>query len=76
MASGSRTKHSHSQVQAQSSGTSNVNYKDSISKAIAQYTADARLHAVFEQSGNSGKSFDYSESVKTTTQYAVPEQQA
>nr|CAA05298.1 phytochrome B1 [Solanum lycopersicum] len=53
MASGSRTKHSYhnsSQGQAQSSGTSNMNYKDSISKAIAQYTADARLHAVFEQS--------------------------
>ncbi|XP_009606016.1 phytochrome B [Nicotiana tomentosiformis] len=77
MASGSRTKHSHQsgQVQAQSSGTSNVNYKDSISKAIAQYTADARLHAVFEQSGESGKSFDYSQSVKTITQSVVPEQQ-
>ncbi|PHT59398.1 Phytochrome B [Capsicum baccatum] len=79
MASGSRTKHSphnssQGQAQAQSSGTSNVNYKDSISKAIAQYTADARLHAVFEQSGESGKSFDYSQSVKTTTQ-SVPEQQ-
>lgn len=83
MASGSRTKHSphnssqgqgQAQAQAQSSGTSNVNYKDSISKAIAQYTADARLHAVFEQSGESGKSFDYSQSVKTTTQ-SVPEQQ-
>lgn len=47
---------------------------DSISKAIAQYTVDARLHAVFEQSGESGKSFDYSQSVKTTTQ-SVPEQQ-
>ncbi|KAI4371374.1 hypothetical protein MLD38_019617 [Melastoma candidum] len=43
-------------------------------KAIAQYTADARLHAVFEQSGESGKSFDYSQSVKTTSQ-SVPEQQ-
>ncbi|CAN4091676.1 unnamed protein product [Withania somnifera] len=75
MASGSRTKHSNQgQGQAQSSGTSNVNYKDSISKAIAQYTADARLHAVFEQSGESGKSFDYSQSVKTTIQ-SVPEQQ-
>ncbi|KAF5752131.1 Phytochrome B isoform 1 [Tripterygium wilfordii] len=46
---------------------------ESISKAIAQYTMDARLHAVFEQSGESGKSFDYSQSVRTTNQ-SVPEQ--
>ncbi|KAL9248671.1 Phytochrome B-like protein [Drosera capensis] len=45
---------------------------ESINKAIAQYTVDARLHAVYEQS--SGKSFDYSESIKTTTQ-SIPEQQ-
>ncbi|KAI9194469.1 hypothetical protein LWI28_006317 [Acer negundo] len=45
-----------------------------VSKAIAQYTVDARLHAVFEQSGESGKSFDYSQSVRTTSQ-SVPEQQ-
>ncbi|GMI80199.1 OUT OF PHASE 1, phytochrome B [Hibiscus trionum] len=85
MASGSRTVHSHNQrqqqqQQAQSSGTSNMrpphahHQADSISKAIAQYTVDARLHAVFEQSGESGKSFDYSQSVRTTTQ-SVPEQQ-
>lgn len=63
---------------AQSSGTSNFkaahNYTDSVSKAVAQYTMDARLHAVFEQSGESGKSFDYSESMKTTKE-SVPEQQ-
>ncbi|XP_075476161.1 LOW QUALITY PROTEIN: phytochrome B-like [Primulina tabacum] len=47
---------------------------DSMSKAVAQYTVDARLHAVFEQSGESGKSFDYSQSVKASTQ-SVPEQQ-
>lgn len=65
MASRSRGTH-HPQAQAQSSGTSNV--RDPVSKAIAQYTVDARLHAVFEQSGESGKSFDYSQSVRTTTQ--------
>lgn len=63
---------------AQSSGTSNFkaahNYTESVSKAVAQYTMDARLHAVFEQSGESGKSFDYSESMKTTKE-SVPEQQ-
>ncbi|XP_022741853.1 phytochrome B-like [Durio zibethinus] len=85
MASGSRALHSHQhprqqQQEAQSSGTSNMRapqrhrQADSISKAIAQYTVDARLHAVFEQSGESGKSFDYSQSVRTTTQ-SVPEQQ-
>ncbi|GAB2294236.1 hypothetical protein Dimus_028453 [Dionaea muscipula] len=47
------------------------NPSESISKAIAQYTVDARLHAVYEQS--SGKSFDYSESIKTTQ--SIPEQQ-
>ncbi|XAR56990.1 hypothetical protein NMG60_11024983 [Bertholletia excelsa] len=75
MASRSRETHTHhhqAQAQAQSSGTSNV--RDPVSKAIAQFTVDARLHAVFEQSGESGKSFDYSQSVKTTTQ-SVPEQQ-
>ncbi|KAL1320777.1 hypothetical protein AAHE18_14G081500 [Arachis hypogaea] len=46
----------------------------SISKAIAQYTEDARLHAVFEQSGESGKSFDYSHSVRHTSE-SVPEHQ-
>ncbi|KAL4592414.1 hypothetical protein LXL04_005408 [Taraxacum kok-saghyz] len=68
MASGSRTSsrlHLHSNNQASSS----------VSKATAQYTVDARLHAVFEQSGGSGKSFDYSQSLKTTTQSSNPEQQ-
>ncbi|PSS01538.1 Phytochrome B like [Actinidia chinensis var. chinensis] len=73
MASGGKATHTHQhQAHAQSSGTSNL--RDSVSKVIAQYTVDARLHAVFEQSGESGKSFDYSQSVKTTTQ-SVPEQQ-
>ncbi|XP_068325771.1 phytochrome B [Pyrus communis] len=62
---------------AQSSGKSNIkahHNTESVSKAIAQYTVDARLHAVFEQSGESGKSFDYSQSMKTTKD-SVPEQQ-
>ncbi|XP_027115886.1 phytochrome B isoform X1 [Coffea arabica] len=67
--------HSKGRGQAQSSGTSqNVNYRESVSKAVAQYTVDAKLHAVFEQSGESGKSFDYSQSVRTTT-HSAPEQQ-
>jgi phytochrome B len=64
--------------QAQSSGTSNMRQHhhatESVSKAIAQYTVDAQLHAVFEQSGGTGRSFDYSKSVRTTNQ-SVPEQQ-
>ncbi|CAK7326342.1 unnamed protein product [Dovyalis caffra] len=64
--------------QAQSSGTSNMRQRyhntESVSKAIAQYTVDAQLHAVFEQSGGSGKSFDYSQSIRTTNQ-SVPEEQ-
>ncbi|KAF8401309.1 hypothetical protein HHK36_012242 [Tetracentron sinense] len=44
---------------------------DSMSKAIAQYPVDARLHAVFEESG---KSFDYSQSIRTST-LSVPEKQ-
>lgn len=59
-------------VRGQSSGTNTA--RESVSKAIAQYTVDARLHAVFEQSGESGKSFDYSQSIKTPTN-SVPEQQ-
>ncbi|CAI9779723.1 unnamed protein product [Fraxinus pennsylvanica] len=80
------THNSRSLAQAQSSGTSNPrhhsnvnvnsssNQREPISKAVAQYTVDAMLHAVFEQSGESGKSFDYSQIIKTTTQ-SVPEQQ-
>lgn len=41
-------------------------------KAIAQYTEDARLHAVFEQSGDT---FDYSQSLRVTASESVPEQQ-
>ncbi|KAL3508171.1 hypothetical protein ACH5RR_033553 [Cinchona calisaya] len=71
--------HSKARAQAESSGTSqnvnnNNNNRESVSKAVTQYTVDAKLHAVFEQSGESGKSFDYSQSVRTTT-HSVPEQQ-
>ncbi|CAA7015617.1 unnamed protein product [Microthlaspi erraticum] len=73
----------HRREQAQSSGTKSLrpqnqpqSHTESMSKAIQQYTVDARLHAVFEQSGESGKSFDYSQSLKTTTYgSSVPEQQ-
>uniref|UniRef100_A0A1J3ELE5 Phytochrome n=2 Tax=Noccaea caerulescens TaxID=107243 RepID=A0A1J3ELE5_NOCCA len=73
----------HPREQAQSSGTKSLrpqnqpqSHTESMSKAIQQYTVDARLHAVFEQSGESGKSFDYSQSLKTTTYgSSVPEQQ-
>nr|XP_043614170.1 phytochrome B-like [Erigeron canadensis] len=85
MASGSRTSsklHRHNynnnnqKAQQPSSSTSNYNkVVDSVSKATAQFTVDARLHAVFEQSGGSGKSFDYSKSLQTTTQSSIPEQQ-
>ncbi|KAK1279729.1 Phytochrome B [Acorus gramineus] len=55
---------------ASSSGGSNVriaaNPSESTSKAIAQYTVDARLHAFFEQSGVSGRSFDYTRSFRTS----------
>ncbi|KAL8486116.1 hypothetical protein ACS0TY_023001 [Phlomoides rotata] len=56
-------------AQAQSSGGG-----ESLSRAVAQFTLDARIHAVYEQSGESGKSFDYSQSVRTSNQ-SVPEQQ-
>ncbi|XP_009591321.1 phytochrome B [Nicotiana tabacum] len=77
--SGSRVKHARNHKpklhQAQFSGTSNNNNNNtSISKAVAQYTTDARLHAAFEQSGVSGKSFDYSQSVRNTNE-SVPEYQ-
>ncbi|XP_077227181.1 phytochrome B-like [Tasmannia lanceolata] len=51
--------------------TQNTNNKN---KAIAQYNADARLLAAFEQSGESGNFFDYSKSVQSVTE-SVPEEQ-
>ncbi|KAM4127045.1 hypothetical protein ACJW30_02G060900 [Castanea mollissima] len=84
MASSSRATHSHS-VKTNTNTNTNTNNsqaqnmrlqqsESTIPKAIAQYTVDARLHAVFEQSGESGKSFDYSQSIRTTTD-SVPEEQ-
>ncbi|XP_020108073.1 phytochrome B-like isoform X3 [Ananas comosus] len=73
MASGSRD--AANAPRSQSSGGSNVRGANAaaeytVSKAIAQYTVDARLHAVFEQSGERGSSFDYSQSVLRTPQPA------
>jgi PAS fold len=48
---------------------------DSVSKAIAQYSIDARLHAVFEQSGESGRSFNYSQTVKAPPSLSVSAEQ-
>lgn len=47
---------------------------NSKNKSIAQYKADARLLAEFEQSDESGKSFNYSKSVGDTSK-SVPEEQ-
>ncbi|MCL7052088.1 hypothetical protein MKW94_004975 [Papaver nudicaule] len=83
MASGSRGTTGNANNQQNSSGGSNIRNNttttqqpttESINKTIAQYTIDARLHAAFEQSGESGKSFDYSQSIKNTSQ-SIPEQQ-
>ncbi|XP_058095241.1 phytochrome B-like isoform X2 [Magnolia sinica] len=72
MGLGSRTSHSNSSaasnMKAQNT-TTNIT-----SKAIAQYNTDARLLAVFEQSGECGESFDYSKSLKSATE-SVPEEQ-
>ncbi|XP_019052071.1 PREDICTED: phytochrome E-like [Nelumbo nucifera] len=59
-----------------SSAASNMRPNNSSSnknKAIAQYNADASLLAEFEQSGESGKYFDYTKSVKSTPD-SVPEE--
>ncbi|KAI3916253.1 hypothetical protein MKW98_004694 [Papaver atlanticum] len=83
MASGSRGTTGNANNQQNSSGGSNIRNNnttttqqptESVNKTIAQYTIDARLHAAFEQSGESGKSFDYSQSIRNTSQ-SIPEQQ-
>lgn len=71
----STSRGSQSQNNNHNHNHNNNNPPDSMSKAIAQYTVDARLHAAFEQSGVSGKSFDYSESIRTSTIQSFPEQQ-
>ncbi|KAK4265906.1 hypothetical protein QN277_026895 [Acacia crassicarpa] len=74
MAAAGKAANSLTQVHSSDTSYKRTQNSESISKAIAQYTEDARLHAVFEQSGESGKSFDYSQSIKTTIQ-SNPEQQ-
>nr|AHZ89696.1 phytochrome B [Dimocarpus longan] len=73
--SGTHQQQQQQQQQQQKQQQPQTTESVTVSKAIAQYTVDARLHAVFEQSGESGKSFDYSQSVRTTTSQSVPEQQ-
>ncbi|KAI3871888.1 hypothetical protein MKX03_012924 [Papaver bracteatum] len=46
-----------------------------VNKTTAQYPVDARLDDVFEQSGDSGKCFDYLECLKSTSQSIPDEQQ-
>ncbi|KAI3834303.1 hypothetical protein MKX03_030110 [Papaver bracteatum] len=47
----------------------------SVNKTVAQYTIDARLDDVFEQSGESGKCFNYLQCLKSTSQSIPDEQQ-
>ncbi|CAN8324744.1 unnamed protein product [Cochlearia groenlandica] len=62
--SASKALRSQNQPQSHDGGGGGATESATVSKAIQQYTVDARLHAVFEQSG---ESFDYSQSLKTTT---------
>ncbi|XP_055803662.1 phytochrome E isoform X2 [Solanum dulcamara] len=58
-----------------SSSSAASNMKNNASKAaMAQYNVDAKLMAEFEQSSVSGKSFDYSESVRCPPQDANEEE--
>ncbi|CAH9104218.1 unnamed protein product [Cuscuta europaea] len=57
--------------QPSGSTSSGSNRDDSMNKAVAQYPVDARLHAAFEQSG---ESFDYYSSVKTAADVVLPDQ--
>ncbi|KAI3932137.1 hypothetical protein MKW92_000273 [Papaver armeniacum] len=45
----------------------------SVNKTVAQYTVDARLDDVFEQSGESGKCFDYLQCLRSTSQ-SIPDE--
>ncbi|KAF5472437.1 hypothetical protein F2P56_009157 [Juglans regia] len=63
-----------SNIMKPNNNASTTNINDRRGKAIVQYNADARLMAEFEQSGVSGKSFDYSRSVLDAPQ-SVPEEQ-
>ncbi|GMI77724.1 phytochrome E [Hibiscus trionum] len=73
--SGERTRQQKPNTTLSSSGASNMRSKDK-GKAIAQYNADAGLMAEFEQSGVSGKSFNYSKSVLFAPQSVSDEQMA
>ncbi|KAK3037399.1 hypothetical protein RJ639_030161 [Escallonia herrerae] len=57
-----------------SSAASNMNTSGRKNQTMAQYSADARLLAEFEQSGESGKSFNYSRSVSQVPQDVSEEQ--
>lgn len=74
MASNSRYTQSQSTGSNNRRSSTNTNTTSNKATAMAQYNADARLLQVFEQSGESGKSFDYTRSIKSTTE-SVPEQQ-
>ncbi|KAL3641885.1 hypothetical protein CASFOL_012700 [Castilleja foliolosa] len=66
---------STSRHQNHNASTNSSSNRDGISKAAAQFNADVRLHAAFEQSGESGKSFNYSRSLRTTNNDSIPEHQ-
>ncbi|OVA18829.1 PAS domain [Macleaya cordata] len=51
------------------------NSNNNKNKAIAQYNADARLLTVFEQSAESGKSFDYSKYIKSAQETSVSQEE-
>ncbi|KAI3921882.1 hypothetical protein MKX01_005571 [Papaver californicum] len=61
-------------VVASSSAASTVKSNNK-NKAIAQYNADARLFSKFEQSTESGKSFDYTKSIKSVPESSVSQQE-
>ncbi|KAI3926604.1 hypothetical protein MKW98_014251 [Papaver atlanticum] len=59
---------------ASSSAASTVKSNNK-NKAIAQYNADARLFSRFEQSAESGKSFDYTKSIKSVPENSVSQEE-
>ncbi|PIA30054.1 hypothetical protein AQUCO_05700038v1 [Aquilegia coerulea] len=59
------TTYSSSSAPNNNTTTTTNNNNNKRNKAIAQFNEDARLFSVYEQSGESGKSFHYSESVKS-----------
>lgn len=63
MSFGSKGKLKDTSFSTSSGSNMNTNTTNNKDKALAQYSADAGIHAEFEHSGVSGKSFDYSRSV-------------